>query len=177
MQSLDNTAIQSPEHRLADLISEWKYPLIAFGICFIIRLPTLFHGIDLSDMGFALTNQMIVKKMGLAAYKLNPVCFFSDYIAAFCNSFTKPLGYIGVRLSSAILYSCCSLMVTKAMQSYIQNKALLTLSIVLASLVTFQPHITCQSFPFLGYYAIPMFFSLVCLWLNLSLIQKPTVSK
>lgn len=174
---LDSVSLSKPVDRFDALLNVWKYPLMAFIICFFVRLPTLFHGIDLSDMGFALTNQMVVKKMGLAAFKLNPVCFFSDYLASFWNSFTEPLGYIGVRLGNAFLYSICSMIVTKTMQNYIRNKWLLTLSVILASLVTFQPHITCQSFPFLGYYAIPMFFSLLCICQNLSFIQKPTMSK
>lgn len=92
----------SEKRRRMKFLLNWFYPLLAFFSIFIIRYFVVMRGIDLTDEGFALSNQLATYLMGIDSISMFPAWWLSDFIGGIWLKITENYGLWGARLGGIL---------------------------------------------------------------------------
>ena len=119
-------------------VSDWLHPLLAFAVVFLIRYPIVILGVDVTDEGFNLSNQLLSNAMGIEFIKVAPQWWLSDFIAGSWLKLMDSYGLWGARLGGILCTSLIAMLSTRIIGLVYKSHLGLVL-VVLAAALYSQP--------------------------------------
>lgn len=112
----------------------WTFPLLACFFIFLIRYPITILGLDVTDEGFSLSNQMLANTMGIQYIKIAPQWLLTDWIGSVWLKMTESWGLWGARLGGLIGSSLVVLFAARIITLIYKPHAALMIALLLAAL-------------------------------------------
>lgn len=108
-----------------------KYPGIsAFTLSLLLLLPFIRMGLDVTDPGFHLGNQLMVGRIGISYIVEQPYWWFSDLVGWWWLSLVERMGFglVGARLGGVVLFSICAALAAHIVSKYVTSHWLVPIS-------------------------------------------------
>ncbi len=149
-------------NRLEDWLTQ--YPgLTAFVLSVLMLAPFVPMGMDVTDPGFHLANQLMVGRIGLAYIVEQPYWWFSDVIGWWWLSVTEPmhLGLLGAHVGGILLFAASAAIAARIVSRHVLAHWLVPLSVLCVA-----PFFS-SFLSLISYDSVPAFLCLVGLYLYL----------
>lgn len=141
-----------------------------------ILSPLAFIGLDLSDIGYHLTNQRIINQIGLQHAPSIPFWWLSDVVGGLWVRISHPWGLIGARLGGVLLYGLCAGITMHLLLRLTPPSPRHLWGVLLATLITAKQS-GSGAVMILDYYTIPMLCGLLCLTAFIPFYENPTTGR
>lgn len=146
-----------------------RYPaLSAFVLSILTLAPFASGGLDVTDPGFHLANQLMVGRIGLAYIVEQPYWWFSDVIGWAWLSFTEVfhLGLLGARMGGILLFATCAAIAAGIVSRHVLAHWLIPLSVLCVA-----PFFS-SFLSLISYDSVPAFLCLIGLYLYLEAVFR-----
>lgn len=138
-----------------------------FATVFLYQLTFTFQGLDVTDFGFHLTNQMNTFEIPMKIKCVTPLTFLTDLIGGIWLSIVNHPSVLWARLGGVILTSLNSMIIYSILSTYFERNRVFI--VVLISTL----FITMHSESYIHYYTFPAFLINIDIWLLNKTINIP----
>ena len=133
------------------------YPILAFLSMFLLIYPTIRLGLDVTDTGFHLTNQMLANHLGIEFIKIMPFWWMTDMIGGLWLRAIDSLW--GARLAGVLIYSSIAMLSVLLVQRVYKPHWIICLAIVASGMFSYSScMINYETIPLLLYVLFSLFF-------------------
>jgi len=142
-----------------------------FGIVFLFNLMLIFQGLDVTDFGYHLTNQITLVTSSDDGISTSPMIILSDFVGGLWLILIGNPSVLWARLGGVLLLGCNAALVYSILSSYFQKQRVFV--VVLISTL----FLTMHSSIYIHYFTFPAFLLILELWIFNKILQEKQGSK
>jgi len=140
-----------------------------FVLSFLFQAVFIFQGLDVTDTGFHLSNQVEAFSKSVDSARIYPMIFLTDFFGGMWLSIAQEPSLLWARIGGVVLYSLNAVIVCSILSSYFPRRRAFITTLVCSFFVTMRPGINI-----IDYYTFPAFLLNVQLWLFHKRLQVPS---
>ncbi|MGD0020756.1 MAG: hypothetical protein ABSC54_00490 [Smithellaceae bacterium] len=143
-----------------------------FAISFLFHILTIFQGIDVTDLGFHLTNQVSSSRIPIDINEVESLIFLTDYIGGMWLSVAGSPSVIWARLGGVLVFSLNTAIIFSILVSYFDRKKVFAVVFISSLFVTMRFGICI-----IDYFTFPALLMSIELWILNKLLISTACTK